>query len=72
MSRTALRWLCYAAGAASLIGAGAFLLLGDDPGLGIFLVLLAALLNRWLILNLAEGKLREGEDASAETEDQSA
>lgn len=53
------RIVCYVTGAAMLGGAGAYLIFGEDQGLGIFFVLVAAILNRVLILNLAEGKLRE-------------
>ena len=48
------RAICYTLSACLLVGAGAYLLRGDDKGLGIFFVLIAAVLCRVLILNIAE------------------
>jgi hypothetical protein len=59
MSRRGWRILCYITGAMLLVGAGAYLILGEHPGLGIFMVLVAAVLNRVLILNLAESKFSD-------------
>ena len=46
--------LCYLISALLLAGAGAYLILGEDKGLGIFAVLIAAILSRVLVLNIAE------------------
>jgi hypothetical protein len=35
-------------------GAGLYLILGSDKGLGIFLVLIAAIVSRVLVINIAE------------------
>ncbi|MCP3903669.1 MAG: hypothetical protein GY715_08550 [Planctomycetes bacterium] len=57
-SRPAVRFVCYAISAVLLAGAGAFLLFGNDKGLGIFFVLIAAVLSRVLVLNIAERDAR--------------
>lgn len=53
MSR-AVRIACYLVTLAMFIGAGGYLLFGRHKGVGIFLVLLTAVLSRVLILNIAE------------------
>ncbi len=52
--RRLLALACLVLSAALLGGAGAFLIFGRDKGLGIFLVLMAAVLSRVLVLNIAE------------------
>ena len=49
-----LKVLCYVVSALALGGAGAYLIWGQDRGLGVFAVLFAAILCRVLILNVAE------------------
>jgi len=54
VTRPAVRIACYWSSAVMLAGAGAYLLFGSNKGLGIFLVLIAAVLARVLVLNIAE------------------
>jgi len=60
-----LRPVCYISSAAALGGAGSYLLFGSNKGLGILLVLTAAILCRILILEIAE---REPAGRSSEDE----
>jgi hypothetical protein len=49
-----IRWVCHVV-AAMLVGAAAlYLLFGQDKGLGIFLVLVAAIVARVLVINVAD------------------
>jgi len=48
-----IRILCYVVSAAALLTAAGYLARGDDKGLGVFLVLLAAVISRVLVLNVA-------------------
>ncbi len=50
---TSVRILCYITSAAALLGAAAYLARGEDKGLGVFLVLIAVVISRILILNIA-------------------
>ena len=50
-----VRSACYILAALLLGGAGAYLIFGRDKGTGIFAVLIAAILCRVLVLNIAEG-----------------
>jgi hypothetical protein len=70
MSLFGWRIVCYVTGAALLGGAGAYMIFGEDTGLGIFFVLVAAVLNRVLILNLAESKFREPIERSGEANEE--
>jgi len=54
-----IKALCYTTSALCLGGAGAYFIYGSDKGLAIFLVLVAAILCRVLILDIAEGKPRD-------------
>ncbi|MHC5113791.1 MAG: hypothetical protein ACYTGP_05125 [Planctomycetota bacterium] len=49
-----VRVACNCASAGLLIGSCAYLLFGSNKGLGIFMVVVAAVLSRVLILNIAE------------------
>lgn len=78
---TVIRISCYLASAAALLGAAGYLARGDDKGLGVFLVLIAVILSRVLILNVAiplehRRDLRnaevDNEAGSTESADQSA
>lgn len=60
MTDRAWRIVCYVTGAIALGGAGAYLIFGKNDGLGILFVLIAAILNRVLILDLAETRFRIG------------
>lgn len=51
--RTTGRILCYAVSAAALLAAAGYLARGQDKALGVFLVLIAVILARVLILNIA-------------------
>jgi len=50
---TAINILCYLTSAAAILGAATYLALGSDKGLGVFFVLLAVIIARVLILNIA-------------------
>ena len=52
---------CLVLAAVLLIGAGAYLVLGTDKGLGIFLVLIAAILCRPLVLDIPASLARRDE-----------
>jgi hypothetical protein len=56
-----IRAVCYTASALCLGGAGAYFLYGSDKGLAIFLILIAAIVCRVLILNVAEREPRDPE-----------
>ena len=56
-----LRIGCYILAALLLGGAGAYLIWGQDKGLGIFFVLIAAVLCRVLIINVV-GHLEDRSD----------
>lgn len=54
MSRNLLiRILCYVISAAALLTAAGYLARGQDKALGVFLVLIAAVVSRVLVLNIA-------------------
>ena len=54
MTTAVRKAVCYTISALALGGAGAYLLFGENDGLGIASVLLAAVVSRVLVLNIAE------------------
>jgi len=61
-----VRPACYILAALLLGGAGAYLMFGEDKATGIFAVLIAAILCRVLVLNIAEGEPIEREENGSE------
>ena len=55
-----IQTVCWVTAAGLMAAAGAYLLLGTDKGLGIFLVLVAAILARILVINVPEHLERDG------------
>jgi hypothetical protein len=49
-----IRWICHLVAALLVGGAGTYLVLGRDKGLGIFLVLVAVIVARVLVINIAD------------------
>ena len=56
LSQRMLHTVCYLVSAVALVGAGAYVIFGEQKALGILAVLIAAVLSRVLILNIVHQK----------------
>lgn len=53
MNRRALQFICYGVSLCAMLGAGGYLMLGANKGLGILLLIVAVIISRVLLLDVA-------------------
>lgn len=53
MSRRTVQFLCYGVSFCAMLGAGGYLMLGTNKGLGILLLIVAVIISRVLLLDVA-------------------